>query len=222
MLLVSCLPLSLALVLLLALFDCCPPLQATPPPNAAASMMSSRAVYNCSRSYTLRVDSGRVKSTSRPSITDSCTDSRTIPDQCVVSSRDGFQRCSTLSEILNLFNVLVGSDECLRLEMEPGEYVISSTATVSVNYSMVMLAPNGGVVMTCKTSQMKPNPSCTGVDLGPPLMFGKSGSEGDRVSVVLDGLRFEDCARPFQFDNLDHVAVTNCWFRYAVAAVVLL
>ena len=216
--LVSCLPLSLALLLLLALLDCCPPLQATPPPNAAAAT-SSRAAYNCSHSYTLRVNSSRLKSANESSTTDSCTDSGTNLDQCVVSNQDGFQRCRTLSEVFSGFNLLVGSDECLRLEMEQGEYVISSTATVSVNYSLVMIAPNGGVVIECKTSQVKPNPTCVGVDLGPLLMFGKSGREGDKVSVVLDGLRFEDCARPFQFDNLDHVAVTNCWFRCAIAAV---
>lgn len=214
--LVSCLSLVPVVVSTLLVLGRCPLLQATPPPTDAASM-SSRTAHNCSQSYTLRVDSSRLKSASEPSLSDSCTGSGSNPNQCVVSSQDGFQRCSTLSEILNLFNVLVGSDDCLQLEMEKGEYVISSTATVSVNYSLVMLAHSGGVVVTCKTSRLVKNPSC-----GPPLMFGKSGREGGKVSVVLDGLRFEDCARPFQFDNLDHVAVSNCWFRWATAAVTLL
>ena len=96
---------------------------------------------------------------------------------------------------------------------------VATSACVSVNYSLVMLAPNGGVVMTCKISQAKPSPSCAGVDLSPPWMFNKSDREGDKVSVVLDGLRFEDCAHPLQFDNLDHVTVNNCWFRCAIAVV---
>ena len=184
-------------------------LSATPPAPPATS-----TGYNCSHSYTLRVDSSRQLSTSESlPCTDSADENTANAVRCIVTSEDGFQQCSSLSGILARFSGVVGTDDCLRLDLEPGDYVIPSTSSVTVDYSLVLSAPSGGVTVSCAPSQLKKS-SCIESN---PLMFVKRDGERGRVSVVMEGLKVVDCPRPFQFDDLDSIVISNCWFRYISA-----
>ena len=190
-----CLPLSFCIINVLS---------ATPP-------TPTRTDRNCSHSYTLRV------SQQSPSEPGSCTgENAEAAASCVLSSQDDFQQCSSLSRILTYFNGVIQSDDCLQLLLEQGEYVVPFIDTVSVNYTLAMMAPSGGVTITCKSScQEKAN--CT---RSAPLVFNRKEGNNGEVAVTLEGLRFEDCACPFQFDNLDQVTISNCWFRYILILIV--
>ena len=134
---------------------------------------------------------------------------------CVQSSEDGFRNCSSLPAILAHFNDFVGGDECLRLELAEGEYVISPAAPVEVNYTLVMVAPrsSGGVRVTCSGDTLEEGES-SNCPRSAPLVFNKKvGRESDEVAVVFERLRFDGCTHPLQFDNLDRVAIDNCSFR---------
>lgn len=190
---------------------------ATPPPPPTTTTVNS---YNCSHSYTLRVNSSRLVATGDSltaagsvCLADSESFAALNVSQCVESSQDGFQRCSSLSGILTQFVGVIESGDCLKLELEPGEFVIPPTSTTvsSVNYSLVVVAPSGGVTVSCKSSLfMNTNSSCTSSSA---LIFVKGGGERDKVWVAMDGVKFEDCQRPFQFDDMDHVTFINCSFR---------
>jgi hypothetical protein len=151
-----------------------------------------------------------------------CTEENTSgTSSCILTSRDGFQQCrSSLSEILTQNNGEIGSGECLLLELEQGEYAISSLRTVSVNYSLVMVAVDGGEVTVSCSGQtqptlgsVQPNSSCAAAGPTVPLMFGRDEGERGELDVVLRGIRFQDCPRPLQFDDLDRVTIVDCWFR---------
>ena len=192
---------------------------------ASAAATATTTNYNCLRNYTLRVGNSNANSPPQPSSSDPatrCTEENT--SRCVLSSQDGFQRCrSSLSEILSVNNGEIGSGDCLLLELEQGEYAIFSLSTVSINYSLVMVAVDSGqVTMSCSghgsiqpTSSMQPNSSCATITSGPtvPLMFGRNEGERGELAVLLRGIRFQDCPRPLQFDDLDRVTITDCWFR---------
>ena len=188
-------------------------LSGTPP----AATTPTTTSYNCSHNYTLRIGNSSVSS-SRPQLSNStttgtCTEENTSNTAgCVLSSQDGYRQCRSLSEILSLFNGQVGSGDCLYLELEQGEYALSSLSTIPVNYSLVMVAVDSGrVIISCSglAQPNRVNSSCAS-DPTVPLMFGKEKGE---VSVLLDGVWFQDCPRPLQFDNLDRVTIINCLFR---------
>ena len=174
--------------------------------------------YNCSRSYTLRVDGSRLSPARPADGSDSCATSA-ITTNCVQSSEDDFQSCSCLSRILARFNDVINSEDCLLLSMEEGEYDISSTDPVDVNYTVVMVAASGGgAKVICQATQEEEEEESVNCTKSAPLVFNKRvGGERDRVEVVFEGLTFEGCTRPLQFDNLDRVAISNCSFRYTTA-----
>ena len=193
-------------------------LSAAPPPDGTTTTTN---YYNCSHSYTLRIGNSNASSTppqsSSSDPTSTCTEESTSrTSNCILSSQDGFQQCKSLSEILTQKQSEIGSEDCLLLELEQGEYAISSLSTVSVSYSLVMVAvTSGDVTVSCsgqitQSSRVNSSSSCSATV---PLMFGRGEGERIEVTVVLDGIRFRDCPRPVQFDDLDRVTITDCWFR---------
>lgn len=169
-----------------------------------ASAAAQQTSYNCSRSYTLRVNSER-----QLPVNDPCSAEVTTP--CVESSQDDFQTCSSLSEILARFNstsVVEGGD-CLRLEMDEGEYVIASSGG-AVTYSLVMVGLVDGVSVRCRSTRLQ-----EGCPTSQPLMFSKTAGHQGEAAVLLQGVKFEDCSRPLRFDNLDRVTIDSCSFRYS-------
>ena len=206
--------------LLMSLFSLHVLLAASP----TATTTTTNNFYNCSRNYSLMVGNSPPQPSSIDPATRRCTEENTSrTSSCVLSSQDGFQRCrSSLSEILAQNNGEISSGDCLLLELEQGEYLISSLSTVSVNFSLVLVAVDSGeVTVSCSghgstqpASSMQPNPSCATGGPTVPLMFGrKEGERGELAVVLLRGIKFQDCPRPLQFDDLDRVTITNCWFR---------
>ena len=143
----------------------------------------------CSYGYTVRSDPQR-----------SCS--------CVLSSQDGFTNCRTLAEILNALKEQIPSDDCLQLSVDPGTYTLTSYET-TLNYSAVISAPSGNVTFTCLSN-------CTtgsqAVVDGSPLAFESNSVTGSRF-VVMEGITFEDCWRPLQFDAINNVTISDCTFR---------
>ena len=127
---------------------------------------------------------------------------------CVLSSQDGFTDCRTLAEILSGLKKQIPSDECVQLRVDPGNYTLTSYET-TLNYSAVISAPNGGVTFTCLSNCMTGSQAVVGSS---PLAF-ESNSEAEARFVVMEGVEFEDCQRPLQFDAFNNVTINNCSFR---------
>ena len=128
---------------------------------------------------------------------------------CVTSSADELNGCQSLSELLVAYNGIISEGDCLELNLEPGVYTLTSYTT-SVNYSTIITAPSGEVNITCQSQ-------CSGavnetVASGSPLAFHKNGTSRSSF-VTLEGITFQDCPLPLQFDDLDSATITDCTFR---------
>ena len=129
---------------------------------------------------------------------------------CGTSTVDVSNSCQSLSELLVDYNRIVPERDCLELILEPGVYTLTGYTT-SVNYSTVITAPRGGVTITCQ-SQCSETPTFENVISGSPLAFHKN--ETSRFSfVILEGIKFQDCLLPLQFDDLDNATIRDCTFR---------
>ena len=144
---------------------------------------------NCSYGYTVHSDPQR-----------SCN--------CVLLSQDGFTNCRTLAEILNALKEQIPSDDCLQLSVDPGTYTLTSYET-TFNYSAVISAPSGNVTFTCLSNCMTRSQAIVGRS---PLAFESNGVAGARF-VVMEGIAFQDCQRPLQFDAVNDVTINNCSFK---------
>ena len=127
---------------------------------------------------------------------------------CVTSNTGELNGCQTLSELLVAYNGMVSEGDCLELNLEPGVYTLTSY-TASVNYSAVITAPGGGVSITC---QSQCGTASENVVSGSPLAFHKNGTLQSSF-VTLEGITFQDCLLPLQFDDLDNATISDCTFR---------
>ena len=119
-----------------------------------------------------------------------------------LSSKDGFKSTTNLTELLTSMSSHIQENDCLQLSFYPGTYVISYNTIL--NYSAVFLAPSGNVNITCLSTCM------SGRVTSSPLRFnGKVGAK----FVMVDGVSFEDCQKPLQFDGLDKITISNSSFR---------
>ena len=142
---------------------------------------------NCSYTYTLRT--GSLSTTSSISVQATAGGESTL--------------YSSLYEFLTSLNVIIPADGCLQLSLEPGQYAISTAHSTILSYSLTVSAPRGGVTLHCEDDPV------SNTSHAPLKMSRTSGV----MFVLLDGVVFEDCSRPLQFDNLDRVSITNCVFR---------
>ena len=125
---------------------------------------------------------------------------------CVRSSHDQYSTCTSFSMYLESFNTQSPPSDCLQLLLEPGVYTLSNTRAATVNYSVVLTStPPQSAVISC----LDVLANLTGEDYFVPLMFGG----GTKVSVLLEGIVFDGCNRPLQFDDLESVTISNCSFR---------
>ena len=122
-----------------------------------------------------------------------------------LSSKDGFKITTNLTELLTSMNRRIQVDDCLQLSLYPGTYVISYNTVL--NYSAVFVAPSGNVNVTCLSTCM------SGRVTSSPLRF--NGMAGAKF-VMVDGVAFEDCQKPLQFDDLDEITISNSSFRWGL------
>ena len=130
---------------------------------------------------------------------------------CVMSSADNFESCQNLSDVLVTHNQVIPEGDCLELNLEPGVYTLMGYTT-SVNYSTVITAPRGGVNITCQP-QCSETATLENVYSGSPLAFYKNNGTSQSSFVVLEGITFQDCPLPLQFDDLDNVTLRTSTFR---------
>ena len=124
-----------------------------------------------------------------------------------------------------MHNGVVEEGDCLELAFLPGTYQLSSLlTTVRVEYSVVLSAPEGGVVLTCARSE-EPLCECAPGDGGvlppqgdtekgrivQPLVLFQPVSES-HVFVRFEGIEFEYCSRQFDFISVHTLNISNCSF----------
>ena len=126
---------------------------------------------------------------------------------CVVTIRDR-QDCRTINEIMNSYNDIVGPGECVQFLFQPGEYFITSSTPVVLNYSLEMRAVDSGVSFSCDLTGTLDETGQASVSRT-PIVF-RRGLQETVVSLV--GVDFHDC-QALQFDDLDIVTITDCTFR---------
>ena len=157
-------------------------------PFSEAQGLSS-ASASCSLSYTLRADAS-----------------------CIRSSQDQYSTCVELSVYLESFNSVLNNSDCLWLILEPGVYQLSEGYTATVLYSIVLSSDDQqSVKVICPIiPQVQAAPTTSSSNYS-TLQF--KGAPDRQTHVSLDGITFEDCERPLQFDELMSVTFTNCSFR---------
>lgn len=161
------------------------------PFNSEAHSLSS-ASASCSLSYTLQ----RANA------------------PCTRSSQDRYSTCVELSAYLESFNSVLNSSDCLQLTLEPGVYQLSEGYTATVLYSIVLSASaQQSVKVICPTTpQVQATPSTSSSEHTNYSTLQFKGTPGSQTHVSLEGIIFEDCKRPLQFDELMSVSFTNCYF----------
>lgn len=162
--------------------------------------------YNCSHSYRIRPSD---EGSSRPF----CSE-----ETCVETSPlmpDTVSRCLSIRQLLSIYNSVIHAEDCLELMFAPGVYHLSSLPNMSVQYSLVMSAPEGGVSLTCA----RPTCACETQDtLSPPdssavpMMVFNSSQVQEDMFVKISGIEFRNCSRQLQFNNVDSLSVTDCQF----------
>lgn len=180
---------------------------------ASCTGEDSTASYNCSLSYLLSPSPAPHQGT--------C-----CQGGCVVSSPlqpGAGDTCHSILDILDMHaSAVISGEDCLELVFMPGTYQLPSLTAVTVGYSVVMSAQEGGVVFTCAAS-LEPSCMCEEGDLGlggvaedtkgrvtPMVSF--EGGQQESMFVVLEGIELENCSRHLEFKSLHSLRVHNCKF----------
>ena len=143
---------------------------------------------NCSTVLSLRTDGG------------TCANSGETTDAC-----------NSLSDYLTRYNSRIAASDCLEVKLYPGTYTLTDYSN-TLNYSLVVGAVAGGVTITCQ-----PDEAAT---TGSPLWFQRYGAFSSHPSppspseffAQIEGVDFESCQSPLQFDAMDYVGISNCNF----------
>jgi len=166
---------------------------------------------NCTHSYQLRPNGAFSVSSS-----DLCKDSCMTSSPPLEASTVVEPGCAMLHHLLQGYNSVVGSGDCLELQFMPGKYWFSSLDRIQVTYSIVLTAPLGQVSIFCGQSS---NVTCSGSENGgqdaytiEDFMMAVNGSEGRDVFAVMDSLSFSYCSDRIQFNNLKELTITNSSF----------
>ncbi len=156
--------------------------------------------YNCSHSYQLS-----------PS---------TEEERCCVHVSPSLSTggsCSPLMEILFLHGSMIAVGDCLELMFAPGDYFLPSLSQVLVEYSVVMTAPQGGVHLVCAEEGVCGEGGGGGLEgvqdeeeVVAMIVF--NGMQREDMFVEINGIKFSDCTRQLQFDELSSLTISNCTF----------
>ena len=126
---------------------------------------------------------------------------------------------NSLSVFLEPYNTLVSTGDCLEVKLHAGNYTLTDYNS-ALTYSLVLRAVEGVVTISCQQSDKT-------VETGSPFCFQRYSAQTSHISpgtgegtdkdgeffVQIEGVHFEKCQRPLQFDAMDYVGIANCSFR---------
>lgn len=163
--------------------------------------------YNCSYSHLLGVNDSTTAPggvSDNPSCQESCI--QVSPALAITQE----ENCTSLRDILEMYkDNIIPPDDCLELVFAPGNYMLSSLSQVTVEYSLVLVAPEGGVNLACASS-LSLRDECGSKGESPMMTFNKPAGTNN-MFVMLSGITFRYCSRQ-EFDELDYLSVTHCEF----------
>lgn len=147
-----------------------------------------------------------------------CTDEYRIypsTSNCVQVDDGSSTTCRSLVDIMSQksANSTADHDCSKRLVFFPGEYTLSLPANtnVTVNHSILMTGPEGGVTLTCSpTDKTRIN------GYGKSLTFQiveESNTTFPEGFVELSGITFTQCNHSLKFKYLEKVTISDCTFR---------
>ena len=142
-----------------------------------------------------------------------CSTCITLQSQCTTPEA----ACKYLSDILKQYNGLIAAGDCLEIKLTPGTYVLADYNT-TLNYSLVMRALEPGAVsISCQQLEQE-----NIIRNGSPFWFQRYDAFSSHRSPIMDndgeffvqleGVHFERCLKPLQFDAMDYVGLSNCTF----------
>ena len=147
-----------------------------------------------------------------------CTDEYRIfssTSNCVQVSDGSSTTCRSLVDIMSQksANSTADHDCSKRLIFSPGEYTLSlpTNTNVTVNHSIIMTSPEGGVTLTCSSTD---EPRINGY--GKALIFQRVEESNTTLPegfVELSGITFAQCNHSLKFKYLEKVTIRNCTFR---------
>ena len=135
-------------------------------------------------------------------------------EQCTYtdSSAGNTPDCRLLSDYLEQYNSLVENDDCLQVRLSPGYYLLDSSRTTNITYSLVL---EGSATVSCQSVDQT---------LASPLWFQRytpfsshpptttpTAADGE-FFVQIEEVTFQNCQMPMRFDALDYVGISNCIF----------
>ena len=136
-------------------------------------------------------------------------------DQCayvVDGAGDTAGDCRQLSDHLERYNGLVTADDCLKVQLSPGNYALDGVGTTNITYSLVLVALGSGTTVSClhvdqaQNSSLWFQRSSSSYPLPPPT------NSGGELFVLMEGVKFLNCQGPLRFDTIDYVGISNCTF----------
>ena len=148
------------------------------------------------------VDCCSVMVTVDPSIGVDCTSDLTVAANQSV--------CRDLNTVLNyvasLGTMLQPIEDCIEINIMPGDYVITSALHIRVNLILSAASANSSRIQV--TFEIPVNQSSEPLYV---LLFANIGS------LTMNGINFSNSPGILGFENVTYVTTTNCSFRYAIA-----
>ena len=147
-----------------------------------------------------------------------CTDEYLISatkSKCVQVNDGSSTTCRSLVDIMSQKSANSTAEHACskRLVFAPGEYTLSlpTNTNVTVNHSIIMTGPEGGVTLTCSsTEETRIN------GYGKALVFQTVEESNDTFPegvVELSGITFASCNHSLKFKYLEKLTISNCAFR---------
>ena len=101
---------------------------------------------------------------------------------------------------------MVEASDCLDVSLRGGDYTLTDYTT-ELKYSLVLRGVDGAVIISCQQTDDE-------LTSGSPFWLSRDPADGTgEFFVHLEGISFQKCGRPLQFDAMDYVGISRCNFR---------